>query len=142
MVTGQGVVSSLGHSADEFYNNLLAGKSGISMIEGWDTGKRQLGLLRWVLPVEMPECAASGCKPWRWPVFFKPWRSLHTKCPLVQLELDYVWGGASHQAVDVTVVACAHCLLLSPPPCPSPQPTSAPALRARSRTSRIATGWC
>ncbi len=38
VVTGQGVVSSLGHNPDEFYMNLLAGKSGISMIDGWDTG--------------------------------------------------------------------------------------------------------
>jgi 3-oxoacyl-(acyl-carrier-protein) synthase len=37
VVTGQGVVSSLGNSPDEFYNNLLAGKSGIGLIEGWDT---------------------------------------------------------------------------------------------------------
>ena len=37
-MTGQGVVTSLGHTPEEFYNNLLAGKSGISMIEGWDTG--------------------------------------------------------------------------------------------------------
>ncbi len=37
VVTGQGVVSSLGHSPDEFYANLLAGQSGISLIEGWDT---------------------------------------------------------------------------------------------------------
>lgn len=33
VVTGMGVVSCLGHELDEFYNNLLAGKSGISMIE-------------------------------------------------------------------------------------------------------------
>ncbi len=33
VITGMGVVSSLGHDHDEFYNNLLAGKSGISMIE-------------------------------------------------------------------------------------------------------------
>lgn len=38
VVTGQGVVSSLGHDPTEFYNNLLAGKSGISLIEGFDTG--------------------------------------------------------------------------------------------------------
>ena len=37
VVTGQGVVSSLGHDPDTFYNNLLAGKSGVSLIEGWDT---------------------------------------------------------------------------------------------------------
>lgn len=37
MVTGQGVVTSLGSNVDEFYSNLLAGKSGVSMIEGWDT---------------------------------------------------------------------------------------------------------
>lgn len=36
VVTGQGVVSSLGHDADEFYSNLLAGKSGISTIESFD----------------------------------------------------------------------------------------------------------
>lgn len=33
VVTGMGVVSCLGHEHDEFYNNLLAGKSGISYIE-------------------------------------------------------------------------------------------------------------
>ena len=33
VVTGMGVVSPIGHELDEFYNNLLAGKSGISMIE-------------------------------------------------------------------------------------------------------------
>lgn len=33
VVTGMGVVSSLGHEHDEFYNNLLAGKSGVSLIE-------------------------------------------------------------------------------------------------------------
>lgn len=43
VVTGQGVVSSLGHDPDEFYNNLLAGKSGVSMIEGWDTGETARG---------------------------------------------------------------------------------------------------
>jgi 3-oxoacyl-(acyl-carrier-protein) synthase len=37
VVTGQGVVSSLGHDPETFYNNLLAGTSGVSMIEGWDT---------------------------------------------------------------------------------------------------------
>eukprot|EP00955_Chlamydomonas_euryale_P082304 363696-Chlamydomonas_euryale.AAC.19 len=31
-----GVVSPLGHEHGEFYDNLLAGKSGISMIEGFD----------------------------------------------------------------------------------------------------------
>eukprot|EP00889_Picochlorum_renovo_P002438 jgi/Picre1/29468/NNA_004856.t1 len=36
VVTGQGVVSSLGHDTDEFYSNLLAGKSGISTIESFD----------------------------------------------------------------------------------------------------------
>lgn len=37
VVTGLGVVSSLGHDPDSFYNNLLAGKSGIAAIEGFDT---------------------------------------------------------------------------------------------------------
>jgi len=36
VVTGMGVVSPLGNNADEFYNNLLEGKSGISNIEGFD----------------------------------------------------------------------------------------------------------
>lgn len=33
VVTGMGLVSCLGHDHDEFYNNLLAGKSGITNIE-------------------------------------------------------------------------------------------------------------
>ena len=33
VVTGMGVVSCLGHDLDHFYNNLLEGKSGVSMIE-------------------------------------------------------------------------------------------------------------
>ncbi|EFJ47888.1 hypothetical protein VOLCADRAFT_104947 [Volvox carteri f. nagariensis] len=36
VVTGMGVVSCLGHEHEEFYNNLLAGKSGISYIEGFN----------------------------------------------------------------------------------------------------------
>lgn len=36
VITGMGVVSSLGHDPTEFYDNLLAGKSGISLIEGFD----------------------------------------------------------------------------------------------------------
>lgn len=36
VVTGMGVVSSLGHDADTFYANLLEGKSGISEIENFD----------------------------------------------------------------------------------------------------------
>lgn len=36
VVTGVGVVSSLGHDADIFYNNLLEGVSGISQIETFD----------------------------------------------------------------------------------------------------------
>ena len=53
VVTGQGVVTSLGHTPDEFYNNLLAGKSGISMIEGWDTSESPLllGSLLRLLPL-------------------------------------------------------------------------------------------
>ena len=39
VITGMGVVSSLGHDPDELYDNLLAGKSGISLIEGFDTSK-------------------------------------------------------------------------------------------------------
>lgn len=36
VVTGMGVVSSLGHDPAQFYDNLLAGKSGISLIESFD----------------------------------------------------------------------------------------------------------
>jgi Beta-ketoacyl synthase, N-terminal domain len=39
VITGMGVVSSLGHDPDEMYDNLLAGKSGISLIEGFDACK-------------------------------------------------------------------------------------------------------
>ena len=37
VITGMGVFSSLGSEIDEFYNNLLAGKSGISLITRFDT---------------------------------------------------------------------------------------------------------
>lgn len=37
VVTGMGVVSCLGHDPDTFYDALLAGTSGVSAIEGWDT---------------------------------------------------------------------------------------------------------
>lgn len=37
VVTGMGVISSIGSSVEEFYANLLAGKSGISHIELFDT---------------------------------------------------------------------------------------------------------
>ncbi|KAL4457347.1 hypothetical protein ABPG75_012212 [Micractinium tetrahymenae] len=62
VVTGQGVVSSLGHDADEFYNNLLAGKSGISMIEGWDTSDfstRFAGQIK-----DQPDCDGLMLKKW------------------------------------------------------------------------------
>jgi len=39
VITGMGIVSSLGHDPDEMYDNLLAGKSGISLIEGFDACK-------------------------------------------------------------------------------------------------------
>ena len=34
-----GVVSCLGHEHDEFYSNLLDGKSGIAAIEGFDASE-------------------------------------------------------------------------------------------------------
>lgn len=37
VVTGIGVVTSLGENVNEFYDNLLAGKSGISKVERFDT---------------------------------------------------------------------------------------------------------
>jgi hypothetical protein len=44
VITGMGVVSSLGHDTTEFYDNLLAGKSGISLIESFDACKPCCGL--------------------------------------------------------------------------------------------------
>lgn len=40
VVTGLGVVSCLGNDHESFYARLLAGHSGISMIENWDAGGR------------------------------------------------------------------------------------------------------
>ncbi|MCK4978900.1 MAG: beta-ketoacyl-ACP synthase II [Candidatus Delongbacteria bacterium] len=37
VITGMGVVSVLGYDIEEFYQNLLNGKNGISLIERWDT---------------------------------------------------------------------------------------------------------
>jgi beta-ketoacyl-acyl-carrier-protein synthase II len=39
VVTGLGVVSSIGLTVNEFWNNLIAGKSGISTVEGFDLEK-------------------------------------------------------------------------------------------------------
>lgn len=39
VITGIGTVNSIGLNAGEFWNNLLAGKSGISVIEGFDVEK-------------------------------------------------------------------------------------------------------
>jgi 3-oxoacyl-[acyl-carrier-protein] synthase II len=39
VVTGLGVITSLGESADEMWENVCAGKSGISLIRRWDTSK-------------------------------------------------------------------------------------------------------
>lgn len=41
VVTGMGVVSPLGHDPDTFYDNLLEGRSGISLIESFDTSERR-----------------------------------------------------------------------------------------------------
>jgi len=39
VITGLGVVTALGESAQEFWNNILAGKSGVKVIESFDTTK-------------------------------------------------------------------------------------------------------
>ena len=39
VITGLGVITSLGESADEMWENVCAGKSGISLIRRWDTSK-------------------------------------------------------------------------------------------------------
>lgn len=43
VVTGQGVVTSLGQTIETFYSNLLQGVSGISQIEGFDTSAHGIG---------------------------------------------------------------------------------------------------
>eukprot|EP00962_Isochrysis_galbana_P026854 scaffold8373_cov79-Isochrysis_galbana.AAC.2 len=55
VVTGVGVVSALG-SGDEFWSNLLAGKSGIASIQGFDASK---------FPTTIgAECSDFEAKPW------------------------------------------------------------------------------
>ena len=39
VITGLGVITSLGETADEMWENVCAGKSGISTIRRWDTSK-------------------------------------------------------------------------------------------------------
>ena len=39
VITGLGVITSLGETADELWENVCAGKSGISSIRRWDTTK-------------------------------------------------------------------------------------------------------
>jgi len=39
VITGLGVISSIGIGKDKFWNNLIAGKSGISKVESFDTSK-------------------------------------------------------------------------------------------------------
>ena len=37
VITGLGVITSLGETADELWENVCAGKSGITSIRRWDT---------------------------------------------------------------------------------------------------------
>src|SRR5256885_5445246 len=39
VITGLGVVTSLGEVVDELWENVCAGKSGITQISGWDASK-------------------------------------------------------------------------------------------------------
>lgn len=39
VITGMGVMSSLGHELETFWSNLMAGKSGVSVIESFDTSE-------------------------------------------------------------------------------------------------------
>ena len=39
VITGLGVITSLGETADELWENVCAGKSGITLIRRWDTSK-------------------------------------------------------------------------------------------------------
>src|SRR3989442_10612149 len=39
VITGLGVITSLGETADELWENVCAGNSGISLIRRWDTSK-------------------------------------------------------------------------------------------------------
>lgn len=141
VVTGQGVVSSLGHSADEFYNNLLAGKSGISMIEGWDT-------CEWPAGACCPSCHQLFAAR-MWPAQVRALRVANaygalpsaTRAAPPQRRSD----GAAHPgwapcaAAGAGVGALPRCPAASSLSAPGLQPTSAPALRGRLRTSLTAT---
>jgi 3-oxoacyl-[acyl-carrier-protein] synthase II len=39
VITGMGVMTSLGHDLDTFWNNLMAGKSGVSLVESFDVSE-------------------------------------------------------------------------------------------------------
>ncbi|MDF2670068.1 MAG: beta-ketoacyl-acyl-carrier-protein synthase [Paenibacillus sp.] len=39
VITGMGVVTSLGHDLETFWNNLMAGKSGVSLVEAFDVSE-------------------------------------------------------------------------------------------------------
>lgn len=44
LVTGMGIVTSLGNDVESFFNNLIEGKNGISHIESFDTSKSKVKL--------------------------------------------------------------------------------------------------
>ena len=57
VVTGMGVVSPLGHEVDTFYNSLLEGKSGVDLIESFDTGELEVvGWLEACKTRTVPDC--------------------------------------------------------------------------------------
>lgn len=62
VVTGMGVVSPLGNSPDELWNNLLAGKSGITQIERFDTEKYTVKFAGEVKDFENPYFDARDMK--------------------------------------------------------------------------------
>ena len=122
VVTGQGVVSSLGHSPEEFYMNLLAGRSGISMIEGWDTGGRWGRGWQCVHPPALwaAACCGSLLEADTSPA---PARPGSRACPS--------WSCKPSPAARL---ACPSCLVTCPPPPCPPLPlqrTSARGLRGR-----------
>lgn len=55
VVTGMGVVSCLGHDPDEFYDNLLAGKSGISTIEAFPIEGFPTQFAGWIRDLDVGE---------------------------------------------------------------------------------------
>ena len=62
VITGLGVITSLGETVDEMWENVCAGKSGIGPITRWDTSQVPRPLRRRVHDVRRRPSTASTCR--------------------------------------------------------------------------------